>query len=440
MADLRTLFDAHFQKSFLAFVVRDSDFLEKVVRDLDRNLFDDDYAQHVVGAVLEFHKTNAAAPDKLIYQVIGRYLQSGLLKDETHQLIVALVADLFKIPLQNKVYILSEFDKFLRYSVFETKLPLIVEDVRKADFDKAEEKLREIFTYKPSLSNTLGTFYDDDVGSRNARREQEASHRLWTLIPPLDRLVPGLAKGEIGVWQSQRSSAGKSAALAFLAKSFALQGKNVVIFSLEMSEQSYEDRLDQVVSGLDRKGLKDTERARVRIQGLLKHGGRIVVKCFPMYGTRCSDLRAHCRMLESLKGFRPDAVLIDYADLLAPETKALRDDLYGTGAEVYAYWRGWMHEEGLVGWTGMQSGREAMKERFADQAHAAGSIAKIQIADVVLSINRTPEEEANNNTCIHVVKARQSKARFDINFPSDFDRMQFWDASRDGSWQEGIVV
>jgi replicative DNA helicase len=440
MADLRVLFNSHFQKCFLAFMLRDSSFLERVVRDISQEMFTDDYAQRLVIAIKEFYRTHRAAPDTLIFPMLDNFVQAGILKPEVQQLCSKLADDLFAMPLQNQGYLLAEFDKFLKHQLFAARLPEIVECVRKADFEQAEAKLKQIFTFRPSTANDLGTEFGDAVESRNARREAEDETRFWLLLPPIDRYVRGLRRGEVGVWQSQRSSAGKSCALAHCAKAFAMQGLNVVIFTLEMGESAYEDRLDMAVSGLSREGLKDGERLRVRIQGLLRNGGRIIVKSFPGYSTRCSDLRTHCRMLESLKGFKPDAVLIDYADLLAPETPTLRGDLYATGAEVYSYWRSWMVEEKLVGWTGMQSGRDAMSDKFADQQHAAGSLAKIQIADVVLSINRTPEEEANGQTRIHIVKAREDKARFEFCFPTDFERMQFWDASRDSSWQEQIVA
>jgi hypothetical protein len=99
-----------------------------------------------------------------------------------------------------------------------------------------------------------------------------------------------------------------------------------------------------------------------------------------------------------------------------------------------------MGEDRMVGWTGLQSGRDAAKEKHADQQHAGGSIAKIQIADVVLSINRTPEEQVNGLTRIHIVKAREDKARFDVCFPTDFNRMQFWNARNDADWQQNSVV
>lgn len=436
----QVLFDAHFQRSFLAFILRDSEFLKQVERDVTHEMFSDEYGKRIVIACKEFYAENKAAPDTLIFRVFGKYLQEGMMKKDLHDLCVALADDLFAIPLQNRSFLLKEFGKFLKHRMFETTLPKVVDFVRKGDFDSAESSMKEVFLFKPTHTTGMGKEFSEHVEERVLRREDEDRQRLWLLIPHIDKRVRGLRKGEIGVWQSQRSSSGKSCALAHCAKAFAMQGKNVVIFTLEMGEEAYEDRLDMAISGLTRSEMRDAAILRNKLKSVVRRSGKIVIKALPAYVTRCSDLRAHCQLMEAMNGFRPDVVLIDYADLLGPETPALRSDLYATGAEVYSYWRCWMHEEQLVGWTGMQSGRDAMSVDHADQMHASGSIAKIQIADMVISINRTAEEEAEGLTRIHVVKAREDRARITEVFPTDFERMQFWDAKRDTAWKDSVAV
>jgi replicative DNA helicase len=116
---------------------------------------------------------------------------------------------------------------------------------------------------------------------------------------------------------------------------------------------------------------------------------------------------------------------LDYADLLAPE-RADATELYASGADVYNHLRGWLVEDRLVGWTGLQSGRSAMEVTVADQHHTGGSIAKAQIADLIVSINRSPEEETKGYTNLFIVKNRDGPARYSIAIKTDFNRMAFW--------------
>lgn len=149
------------------------------------------------------------------------------------------------------------------------------------------------------------------------------------------------------------------------------------------------------------------------------------MKQFPSGLTRMSDLRAHKEMLGNVHNFHPDAILLDYADLLIPE-RADPADLHSAGAEIYNQFRGWMVEDRLVGWTGLQSGRGAMEATIADQQHTGGSIAKAQIADLIISINRTAEEDKKGLTNLFIVKNREGPARYGIVIKTDFNKMSFW--------------
>lgn len=83
-------------------------------------------------------------------------------------------------------------------------------------------------------------------------------------------------------------------------------------------------------------------------------------------------------------------------------------------------------------WTASQSSRGAMSAASADQEHMGGSVAKTETADLVLSINRNSDEEEQGIMRLHVVKARNDAARYDIIISSDLNRMAFWIPSGSG--------
>lgn len=235
-----------------------------------------------------------------------------------------------------------------------------------------------------------------------------------------------MGRGELFLWQSQRSSAGKSAAMAFCTRSFVLQGMKVLILSLEMSEDKYEDRLDMCIAGITKDGLFDRQRIEQRLRTLFRQNGDVWIKQFPGGLTKVSDLRRYTQMLENTHGFKPDVVVVDYLNELAPETDALRGDLYGKGKEVASHLRGWAVEDQIGLMSGIQSGRAAMEETFADMQHTGESLAITNISDITISINRTAEEAARGLTNLYVVKHRDDVARFPVSIRTDFTRMQFW--------------
>lgn len=436
MSDLRKLYDAHFQTNVVAFILRDATFLGRVANELQPEMFSDENVQRIVRIILDFWKTDRSAPGTNIFRLLDAWNAKGGLNDATKEVCAAICDSLFAIKLQNQNFLLAQFDEFLQHQAFETTLPTVVELVRRGEFEEAKQKLNTTFTDHRIFAGNSGVYFDADVSRRIANREVQDRDRLAFLIPPLDGLVKGSVPGELCVWQSQKSSAGKSAAMVQQARNYAIQGANVAILSLEMGQQAYEDRFDQCIAGLTREEIRDDFLLRMRIESYCRRAtGKILIKKFPAYTTRSSTLREYVKFQEAMVGIKFNAILIDYADLLAPETQSLRGDLYASGAEVYSYLSGWASTENVHMWTAMQSGRDAANEQFADQHHAGGSIAKMQIADMVLSINRNADLVKEHKTRIHVVKNRNGKASFDILLFTDFERMQFWSARLDPDWE-----
>lgn len=419
-------FDLHFQKHFVAHFIRDSKFACYVANDLAPESCTDQNLQAVVRITKPFVQTNRSAPGELIYQHLSDLHTRGGLPKDTYENLKSVLDNLFSVQLQNSDYLLTRFDQWMRSQNFVSRIVPAVEQVKKGNIEEGERLMKEAYLYRLPKFLDLGTEYQFDAASRVERRLSQDSNRFWTLIPEVDKRIDGLNRGELGVFQSQRSSAGKSAALAFLARSALMQGKNILLYTLEMGVPNYEDRLDQCICGLTKRELRDSEKLNKRLVWIARFGGKLHVKKFPPYKTRISDLREHAEMLESMKNFKPDLVLIDYADLLAPETSILRGDLHASGAEVYSSLLCWLDEKQMYGWTAMQSGREAAKAAVADQEHTGGSIAKVQLAHLVLSINRTEEQANAGVTRLFVVKAREDAARYEIEIRTDFARMQFY--------------
>ncbi len=81
-------------------------------------------------------------------------------------------------------------------------------------------------------------------------------------------------------------------------------------------------------------------------------------------------------------------------------------------------------------WTVSQSGRDAGKEVSAKMGHTGGSRAKNEIADLVLTINRTADESLKGITRIGVEKVRNGKTGYEFQIPTDLARMQFYHVGR----------
>lgn len=423
--NLSDVFDIRYQKGFVAHLCRDAAFVDAVIDEFDPSLFEDETLELVSRISTDFFHEYHAPPGELFFGHVESLKNQGVINKPSYDAIAAIWPDLLGMELTNRQYILRQYDKFLRHMRYRQVIPNALELVKSGNFDDAEKELHQLITYRANGKKDLGRFYTDEVAARIRRRMTEDTDRFWTYIPAIDSRIDGLLRGEIGVWLSQRSSGGKSAALAFLARSFIMQGKNVLIVTLEMSEENYEDRLDMAFAAITRDRLTDSARIAERVRSVLRSGARLKIKQFPPSRVTVSELERYVNMVESVENFRPDAIILDYADLLRPNSK-LPANSFERGKDIYEELIGWIRQENFVCWTASQSNRSAMSSAVADQEHVSESSAKVYAADLVLSINRTQEEEQQKVSRIHVVKARNGAARYDITIPTDFETMQFW--------------
>jgi replicative DNA helicase len=75
--------------------------------------------------------------------------------------------------------------------------------------------------------------------------------------------------------------------------------------------------------------------------------------------------------------------------------------------------------------TATQTNREGAKAAVAKMTDVADDFNKIRIADVVISINKTDEERANNEARLFFAAMRNGPSGFALKVRQDVDRMIF---------------
>lgn len=413
-------FDEFFQKNYVAFYLRDPAFFSKVCKDVKPELFTSTQAQSVVRLIQGYAEEYNNSPGELIYTVLDNTAKLIEMSDSDLAPLKRYIKELFTKDLTNRNFLLKEHDKFMGYQRLIEAFPKFTEAMKKGDYEGAQGLLMGLAQRTGKFSD-LGNFFTADPQARLDRRAQEDGERFLLGIPELDATIQGLKRRQIGVWLSQRSSAGKSAALIHLTKWFVMQRKNVLCITMEDTKEDFEDKLDMCVSGVHTEGLRDGDKIRAAMRRWFRRGGRVHVAEFPP--SKVSELRAYAGYLQQVHNFVADVVILDYADLCESENQG--DNSYTTGDVVYKQMAKWAKEEDCLIWTASQAGRGAMEAVHADQQHAAGSIAKMYHAHLVISINRTSQEQAEGLTQLHVVKNKNGQARFTKTIHSDFDRMHF---------------
>lgn len=183
------------------------------------------------------------------------------------------------------------------------------------------------------------------------------------------------------------------------------EGKNVLHYTFELSETAVGIRYDSNLCDIDSNEVMDNKDKVVKFYEENKLG-RLFIKEYPTNTATVYTLRSHIERL-SLKGFKPDIVIIDYADIMRSSRQfdSLRHEL----KLVYEELRGMAMEISIPVWTASQSNKEGANAEVIDMTNMSEAYGKAMICDVIISISRRPHEKASGWGRLYIAKNRAGK-------------------------------
>jgi len=184
------------------------------------------------------------------------------------------------------------------------------------------------------------------------------------------------------------------------------EGKNVLHYTFELSETSVGIRYDSNLCEIDSNEVMDNKDKVVGHYETSPQLGRLFIKEYPTNTASIHTLRAHIERL-SLKGFVPDIVIIDYADIMRStrEFDSLRHEL----KLVYEELRGLAMESGIPIWTASQANKEGANSDIIDMTNMSEAYGKAMICDLILSLSRKPHEKASGWGRLYIAKNRAGR-------------------------------
>jgi replicative DNA helicase len=252
---------------------------------------------------------------------------------------------------------------------------------------------------------SLGLDLHDDVEARFVNIERRV---VPTGIPQLDAkeiLQGGLGKGELGVIIAP-TGVGKSHFLVMLGCNALRLGLNVLHYTFELSEEKTAIRYDSNLVDLDSSDILDNKEKVIQYYKSKTELGRLKVKHFPANTATIFTLRSHIEKL-ALKGFRPDVVLIDYADIMRSSRQydSLRHEL----KLIYEELRAYADELKIPFWTASQSNKEGSESEIIDLSNMSEAYGKAFVADLVVSLSRRAQEKSTGFGRLFIAKNRAGR-------------------------------
>jgi replicative DNA helicase len=409
---------AHFGKSFQEKLVQalltDPKWSEQMMEVVDESYFDLKYLRFLADRYFSYAKKYKVFPTlQLLVTIIKEDLKSGpdaVLRDQIIEYLTRMRANPDPGDLS---YVKDKSLDFCKKQALKGALENAVDMMSAEKYESIVEEIKKAVSV--GTASSIGHDFMTDIESRFIKISRNA---VPTGLDELDKkglLNGGLGKGELGCIVGA-TGGGKSHFLVQLGANAVKAGKNVLHYTLELSENLVGIRYDSYLCDINSDEIVDRKDEVISKYGEMQGLGRLIIKEFPTNSATIYTLRSHVEKL-SVKGFRPDIVLIDYADIMRSTRQydSLRHEL----KLIYQELRSYAAELGIPVWTASQSNKEGSQSDVIDLSNMSEAYGKAMEADVILSISRKSHEKANGWGRLYVAKNRAG--RDGLVFPVKID-------------------
>jgi len=318
----------------------DSDFLEKVIIKgimtdknflvLVSNVFEPDYfndssISQIFKVCKEYITEYNTVPQK---DVIINSVSDDFEKEDIKEIIDDCENIDYDIA-RNYKHLLNETNEYLKEQSIKDA---IIKSANIAENRERRPEIRELFedALAKDIKVSLGLDYFNDLSSRLRRIFTSSDIRIPTYFSEFDEYINGGFTPFTLSVLTARIHGFKSNTMANFAARQVLHGHNVVLMTLEMSEDAFAQRFDSIYSGLDINRIYMTNSYRNRLTRRLlevrehENRGSLFIKQFPTGDASVSDFIAYLREL-LIRDIVPSILYVDYINLMKTAYKVERN-------------------------------------------------------------------------------------------------------------------
>lgn len=392
-----------FQEKVMQALLSDRAWAEQTLEVFDPTYFDLKYLNYLAERYFGHAKKYKVFPTlQLLVTIIRDELRIGtdsILRDQIIEYLTRMRANPDPGDLQ---YVKEKSLDFCRKQALKQELVNAVDKLNAGKYEEIVEGLKKAVVV--GTTPAIGHDFFTDYESRFTLLQRNA---IATGLDELDRkeiLKGGLGSGELGVIVAA-TGVGKSHFLTMLGASALRAGYNVLHYTLELSEAMIGLRYDSNLCDIDNSDIIEKKQDVIDAYKQQKLG-RLIIKEFPSNTATIYTLRAHIERLD-IKGFRPDIILIDYADIMRSTRQydSLRHEL----KLIYQELRAFATEKKIPIWTASQSNKEGSSSEIVDLSNMSEAYGKAMEADIVLSISRRSHEKSTGHGRLYVAKNRAGR-------------------------------
>jgi len=422
------IIDEIFEKKVVACLLKQIDFLATASQHLKPNYFSSPVYANIGKMAIDFYNRYESLLTPVAFgEQTKMLLKKGVIKEIEIDVYVKTYMEIIKIDTVDYKFILENLINFIKKAETKNFIKNAVERyLPKDDFAAIEKELDTLANIKV-LKEVEPYDYWENIEERTQRREEEKICKMLgipTGIKKLDEALykNGWFKKELYIIMGS-AKRGKSMSLLWFSNVASLLGYNVAYFTLEVSKEIISDRLDAMNTDIETKLVaskaKDIE---AKIKKLKNKTGKIFIYDYPSNSVTTKTIKGDLKRLAN-RGTRIDMLVVDYADIMRPDY--LTGDLWKDEGNIFLGLRDLAKDFNIPCLTASQINRQGSRKVIADGSDSAGSYDKIKHADLVITINSTPEEREEGVARLHLSENRNGESKT-LKIRTDFGKGRFF--------------
>lgn len=312
-------------------------------------------------------------------------------------------------------------DKFIIHETTHfVKQAKIIEAIKESyPYLEEPDKFHQI---AEKINNAISINFDKDLGLKFTSDAvesvtEEVSAKLSTGYAQLDEIMNGGVEPETLSVFSGVYGTGKSIWLHNIATRQLLLNRNVILYTLELSEKQVMKRLVSSFAKINQNDFLERKPELIQQFEELKKmsSGEIWIKRYPTGTASIVDFKLHINDIITTENKKPDIIIVDYANIMCSKNDKGNENSYDRVKRIYEELRSLAQEFKIPILTAAQVNRGGVDEKkggtksgqLITGANTAESMGINFTVDFHAVINQTAEDRVNN-----IIKLFYDKNRF----------------------------
>lgn len=413
-----------FQFKLVKYFMEDLSFFREIYSIVDQNMFTQPYLRVFVGVMKEYYINNDVVPS---YSTMSIALASKSKTDIDKETFEATIQKIKNSSTEGCEFIRDLANKFFRQQNLvkvANEILKIAGDGDVSQYDRCAELIEAAVNVGANEEFGVSP-YDiiDDALS--------PSFKVFvpTGISKLDDVMNGgLEKGKMGliIGSAGFGKTTMTTALAGYAATCRTEANDYNGF--KVLQIFFEDDAVDIarkhfskITQVEARNLTTDEDTAASIKDVLEKfpdkdliKQNLRLKRFPTGEKTATDIKLYIKRLINT-GFKPDLVILDYFECLASEHARYNNESeWNQEGRTMRKLETMAHELNIALWLPTQGNKDSIKDSANNQLvtmdKAGGSIKKVQIAQVVISIARSMSDIDNNRANLAILKNRSGKS------------------------------